>query len=76
MLKPDTLCYPDRPGSDLGKALHFSEHQFTIKMEIIIPTSQNHWEAFILVINNLDAPFRMKFTHAFIYSSIQTFPEN
>lgn len=29
-------------------------------MEIKIPTSQYYWETFILVIHNLNAPFRMK----------------
>ena len=65
------LVLPDRSGSDLGKPLHSSECHFPVKMEIIIPTSQYHREAIMLVINNLSAPFRMKL-HAYIYLFIHT----
>lgn len=65
------LVLPDRPGPDLGKPLRSSEHHFPVKMEIIIPTSQYHWEAIMLVRNNLSAPFRMKL-HAYIYLFIHT----
>lgn len=41
-----------RPGSVLGKALSFSEHQFRIKIEVIKPTSRYPWKTFLSVINS------------------------